>query len=709
MTTNEEFNKELKDLPKLKKDLETKLSEFGSFELMANLAIRELFAQHPEFHEADDPIGENPLIIFLLGLFLQKNNLKKNEPHPNQVSEILDSVTKYFDSFKWNMMPIDPDDRKDTDSLVVYSRLGKLLDDVNPHCYLNQKHDLVQTIFPSIDDFFKINFGFSVNDTLDYVNKIETMIDKKLHEKAREVHEIVGNARKQIEGDKKDDFLKMLDKDGCTLENFISYFSSTHFLWGSKNTLIINPEKFCKEEGIEDIGKFRKYLNTFSCEIGKQFKDFENPLSDNILFYKPIIKINDDSFFIPKADILHYKIDTLLEYLLNDEKERKTKIWQSYNDMKSKYLENKTYEFLSKIFPEKYLHQNLFYNFESKRFETDLIIIYDEKIFIIESKSNHLPLSAKRGGIDSLEHSLKKIIKKAYDQANIVHRYILSKDIVEFENEKGDKILSINSKETNYDFFYINVTLENLGSIGTNLKELDVLKSFSQKKYPWSVGLYDLDIISDCLPEPAYFIHYLEQRIKAQNQNIFHSVEEIDFLGYYYKIGNFYRELLDPDLKATTISIAPEYFGVLDEHYMLGKKKPELTIPSKLDQLIKNMQKYSQKGFIKITSLLLDFPQEQRKMIAKSIDTKFSKTMKTGNFDEITFALGVPFDIGFSYFTSNTMTNFYQNCKKHMMQRKYQHKITRWAMIGRNVTDKKNFATFFLYDDSPWQQNDSMD
>jgi len=44
-----------------------------------------------------------------------------------------------------------------------------------------------------------------------------------------------------------------------------------------------------------------------------------------------------------------------------------------------------------------------------------------------------------------------------------------------------------------------------------------------------------------------------------------------------------------------------------------------------------------------------------------------------------------------------------------MMRRKYQQKITRWAMIGRNVEDKKNFATFFLYDDSTWQQDDDMD
>ena len=33
----------------------------------------------------------------------------------------------------------------------------------------------------------------------------------------------------------------------------------------------------------------------------------------------------------------------------------------------------------------------------------------------------------------------------------------------------------------------------------------------------------------------------------------------------------------------------------------------------------------------------------------------------------------------------------------------------RWAMIGRSVIDKKNFATFFLYDETPWHHDPVME
>jgi len=713
----EDFNKKLKEtikkierkLPKLKEDLESKLTKYGSTELLANIAIEELFAQNPVFHDPQNPMSENPFLVFLLGIFLQKNNLKHGEPHPIQITEVIDSITKYFDSFKSVIMPMDPDSRKDTDSLVFTSRLKKIVDDGNPHCYPYQKHELVQTIFSPINDYLESHYGFSINDALDYQGKIEERIERMLREKSKSVRQIVENAEKQMDDHKSDEFIKRIEKDGWTKENFIRYFGHTHFLWGSKNILIINPNEFCKEENIVNVQSFKNFLKTFSCKIGDQFNNFENPLSDNIIFYKPIIQIDENKFFIPKPDFLKYKLDVLLEYLLKDEKKNKTKIWQNYDSAKSKYLEDKTYEYFSRIFPKKYLYRNLFYRFENKRPETDLLLIYDDKIFVIESKSNHLPLSAKRGGMTSLEHSLKKIIKKAYDQAANVCKYIRSNEIVEFENDQGEVVLTINSKETDYEFFFINITLENLGSIGTNLRELDVFQSFSKKEYPWSVNLYDLDIISDCLPEPTYFIHYLEQRIQAQNQNIFHSAEEIDFLGYYYKVGNFYKEILDHGTEASTIMIAPDYFDVLDKHYLLDEKKPELVIPSKLDELIKNMQKYYQKGFTKITSLLLDFPQPQRKLIAKSLEEKFNKTVKTGKPDGVTSALGQPFDIGFSYFTSTTMKNFHKNCKNQFKRRKYQQKITRWAMIGRSVIDKKNFATFFLYDETPWHHDPVME
>jgi len=128
-----------------------------------------------------------------------------------------------------------------------------------------------------------------------------------------------------------------------------------------------------------------------------------------------------------------------------------------------------------------------------------------------------------------------------------------------------------------------------------------------------------------------------------------------------------------------------------------------------MDELIANMEKYRQRCFTKITSLLLDFPLEQRNEIGRKIKQKLKKIERDRMPDGFVAALGDPYDFGFSYYTSTQMTSFYNGAKKRTELRKYQQKISRFGAIGRNTSDKKNFATFFFYLDYPWEYDSQME
>ena len=82
-----------------------------------------------------------------------------------------------------------------------------------------------------------------------------------------------------------------------------------------------------------------------------------------------------------------------------------------------------------------------------------------------------MPPAARRGGIKTLEKGLKKIIKKAYLQAKTTREYIQSAEKVTFENESGKETLLIDTKKNEYQFIFINSTLETLDMFQANLKE----------------------------------------------------------------------------------------------------------------------------------------------------------------------------------------------------------------------------------------------
>lgn len=690
------------ELPKLKENLDTKMIQHGSVELMANIAIQEIFVQNPLMHNPDNPLAENPYLAFLLGLFLVKNKLDAGEPTPEIVSDVLESTNNYFDKFKWAVSPIDPENVKEEDFLIFVTRQKKFLDDLNPHCYPKQKEDYVKRVFSKVDYFLESKYGFNSNDAILFSKKIIDKIERSIWEKYKQTSELTKKFKEQSYA-KKEEVETALQEKNMTMEQMINHFGNTHLLYNSKDILTINVKNFCQEENISDEEKFKKYLNAISCKFGEQVNRFEDPLSDNIIFYKPIIQLDENNYFCPKPDFLIYKLDSVLENLLGEDSNALDK----FNESKSVYLEDKSYEFFSRIFPKENLYRNLRFDFNGQNFETDLLLLYDDKIFVIESKSSHLPLSAKRGGIVSLENGLKAIVKKAYTQGSNVRDYINSQQTVKFQDEQKNTVLELTLIPEN-EFFFINVTTENLGLIGTNLKRLDILDLFTDDEYPWSVNIYDLDTVSDCISEPAYFIHYLEQRIRAQKQDIFEAVEEIDFLGYYYKNGNFYTELVASG-HTTSIMISPDFYQILDNCYLLDKPKPQMNIPKILDELIKNMQKYRQKGFTKVTSLLLDLPYAQRKLLSSKIKQKLVKIGKDKCPDGFYLALPDPYDIGFSYFTSTTTTDFHKHAKKRMLLCKYDNKIKRWAMIGRNINDKKNFTTVYYYDDSDWAYDEELE
>ena len=374
---------------------------------------------------------------------------------------------------------------------------------------------------------------------------------------------------------------------------------------------------------------------------------------------------------------------------------------EKYESSKSSYLEKKTYEYFARVFPKKHLHSNLYYRINRDRFETDLLVIFDNKILIVESKSNHLPIAARRGGMLSLERGLEKIVKEAYLQAERVKSYIQSSDIVTFENESGTSVLKLNNKNTKYQFFYVNSTLELLDSLAANPQDLDALNLFQNKNYPWSVNLYDLDIITDTIKSPVYLLHYIHQRLNNHKRGIVQSIDEGVFLGYYFKYGNFYEQAYDSEKKSINrIMLGPDFFDPFEKHYTFGEEKPEIPL-SPISDLISNLEKYHQPGFSDIALLLLDFPLHHKSLIKKKIKGKMDKIQRDNYPDG--FHIAIPaLDIGFSYFTSTTTSSLYKRAKERCLQKHTQH-VSRWAMIARNVTDKKNLATVFYYNDNSWK------
>lgn len=641
---------------RLKMRLETKLNEYGTVELMTFLTLKEYLLKTVCYNPAE-PRSEEPYMKYLFGLFLSSHSLDADKPTMDQINEIEELVLEYFKNFRLLLVLSNSPDNQNC-QINLSSQLQVMDGDVDPRAYPYQKNKYRDQVLIPLNPHFISKHGFTVEQAFEFSEKIAINIGSKIN-----------NVRYQFQP----------TNLGTVLANLNS------------RILVIDVNDYCTEHNIGDKIAFKNYLNTFSCTFGGQTNEFNDPISENVLSYKPIIKIDENTFVIALPSLISdTRLDLLLERLLENEKQNKSPTWNKFNELKSTYLENASYEFFAKMFPN-CVYKNVHYKFQGNEGESDLLVIYGNRVLIVESKSNNIPMYAKQLGDEELEKRLYDMVEKGYEQATKTKKYIQSNSKVKFwEDTKRKKLLvETDSSKNDYKFYYVGVTLEDLGGLGTNPKNLEPLGYFSNDEYPWMVYLYDLGVITDMLTEPIYLIHYIEQRKNMHVLNKFEAASELDFIGLYLNNGRFSK------FDAKTFAGGND-IKQFDDYHIRGGEKPKLAIPKNFESLVLDMQKHYKENFTDAACLLLDFSFSHKETIMDLIAEKINKTTHAKKPSSFT-VLDPDDSIGLSYIAYYSLESLPQDFKNETTPDNPPNGITRFITIGRNVADNSCQATFFIY------------
>ncbi len=344
---------------------------------------------------------------------------------------------------------------------------------------------------------------------------------------------------------------------------------------------------------------------------------------------------------------------------------------------------------------------------KGKDCEVDHIIQYSNNILICEEKSGNFSISPSRDELGTITTKLKRLISDAHDQGVRARDFIKQQKTALFLNSEKEKELEIIYNPNRTNFILINVTLEPLLSFSSGLKNIDSLDIFSHSEYPWSVTLFDLDIITRHIKSPAVFIHYIERRLEVQTENLLFAIDELTFLNYYLEHGNFN---IDSDEKSKHDLILIDSRGYLkkfDQYYLEGKEEPTLLIENEIKDIISELEQTQQEGFTDITNALLDLHHETRKKLINLIQTIRDKTLIDGQRHD------------FSCFTNNNIgiTGISQRGSENLINllsllcplKKYQCQANRWIGLGINVLDSEHIISSYLYYGDKWIHDEIMD
>ncbi|EMK6957888.1 TPA: prepilin peptidase, partial [Vibrio cholerae] len=447
------------------------------------------------------------------------------------------------------------------------------------------------------------------------------------------------------------------------------------------------------------------FIECFACSTNNT--NFNNVTDLNEVKLRPIINFNDNYYIFNSYSLLENLYESPMFWIRDTDKE----YLKQAEKHRGEYVEKMTIKYLKKVFGEK----NVFSNIEIYRdpktriSEIDVLVLFGNKALIFQAKSKALTLPARQGDGDAAKRDFVAAVQNAYDQAVKCAKALHSKNVI-LKDENNQKI------ELNLDidcFYPIAITSEHYPSLTfQSLNMLTLDRDLELIKKPFVMDIFFLDVMSEFLNTPLYFISYIDRR--AGYFNDFVASSELTILSHHLKdnlwLSSDYTfacldESICGDLDHAIMSRRIPYWG--------GKKTPEgiLTyhVNTPFSRLISVIDKGDDRGVINFGLELLKFSSKAINDFNKAVDGcsyKCIQDSKLHDFSLLMDEYGVTVHVDLC---KNKMDLEHEANRMlaHMNMKKYSCKFDKWFGVLFDAITK--YPVFMGGVDFPWAYDEDME
>ncbi|WP_298325436.1 hypothetical protein [Asticcacaulis sp.] len=273
----------------------------------------------------------------------------------------------------------------------------------------------------------------------------------------------------------------------------------------------------------------------------------ENPdhiYLNNPVWRQPYVRTADDNLFAPLPSLIFSFPFLILEQFVKGH----ASLEKSYEQARSKYLEDAVFDLLATAMPSASIHRNVTWTDtdDGKIWENDIVAVVGNFLFVFEAKSGHIKDAARRGGLKSLQKNINELFIEPARQADRLQKYLdTSGAKAQLRDKVTGKLIDLQLDRPKVVFNY-SICLEHftvLTSTKAYLRDLGFVGDDS----PWTPALTlgELQMIVRFLDSEVSFVHYLSRRATLEQVLDFHGDEQ-DVLSAYLNNGFWINpEVLD--------------------------------------------------------------------------------------------------------------------------------------------------------------------
>ena len=421
-------------------------------------------------------------------------------------------------------------------------------------------------------------------------------------------------------------------------------------------------------------------------------------------------------FVLPNGRVFFVDGSHILD-LLWGRFENAIKTCQKYQKHKSKWLEKKIAEYLSKMFPLKNIYKNLTYpnpdKSDGSTAEIDFVIEWGPFLLLIEAKAKQFRMESQLGDAGRLRKDIKANVEEAFEQARRAVRYIEKSQVPKFVEITTSRELVVD-KNNIRRIYLLTVSQHYLAGLATDLASLKSLELFKDDEYPISLCLADLEIISEFCDGPDVFLHYIERRLATQKKQVFVCTDEIDFFGAYLdtRLRIEDRFLKKGERKPNWINLGP-WSTEFDEwmQYKRGHIETcpsiKLKVPDEVEAILQELRRRDDDGAKWIAFALLDMSDNGLASIAKAMRDLRTAKLTRGKFRRLVVQDGETV-ISVTASLDLPRNLLHVRTAERGLIEKYRRKALKSISLGVMVLDSKAFECA-MWVEGPWEPDEEME
>lgn len=334
--------------------------------------------------------------------------------------------------------------------------------------------------------------------------------------------------------------------------------------------------------------------------------------------------------------------------------------------------------------------------------EVDVLVVFGNRLIIVQAKSKKLTLLARRGNDGQLRKDFAGAIQDSYDQAWLCAEAILAGDCSLRGADKKGIDLVVTPKE----IFIFNVVAEHYPALAFQARQFLKYKTSEKIRAPFVMDVFLLDALTEMLDTPLRLLSYVKMRV----ENIVRITmsHELTALGFHLKRNLWIEENFDFVMLGDDIAADLDLAMMVRRDNVPGARTPEGILTrfndTPFDYLLSQINDNPDPIFMEVGFNLLTLGEETCGRINSGLEFLARETLANGGSHDFT----VGDESGGITFHCNSVHSEIaeRRLEEHCERRKYASGASRWFGLSIDPSMRLRFGVEM---DFEWEQSDELD